>query len=103
MRACKAEGGSGLSRFIRLVIAALLAYALIRGFTVRRSYEEADAARRELRSEVQELRQETQALQQALDAPPDDREIEESARERLGLVLPDERVFYFVQAKDKEG
>lgn len=92
-----------MSRFIRIVIAALLAYSLIRCHSVMKSYEEANSTRRELRSEVQTLREESLALQQALDTPPDDSEIEKLARERLGLVLPDETIFYFAQAGDKEG
>lgn len=90
-------------RFIRIVIAVLLAYALIRCHAVMKSYEEAKSAHRELRSEVQMLREESEALQRELDTPPDDSEIEKLARERLGLVLPDETIFYFAQAGDKEG
>ena len=103
MRACEAAEGTGLSRLIRIVIALLLAYALARGAAVRKSYEEAEIARRELRSEVQMLREETEALKSALETAPEDSEIEKLARERLGLVLPDETIFYFAQAEDKEG
>ena len=103
MRACEAAEGTGLSRLIRIVIALLLAYALARGAAVRKSYEEAEIARRELRSEVQMLREETEALKSALETEPEDSEIEKLARERLGLVLPDETIFYFAQAEAKEG
>ena len=103
MKACEAAGESAITRFIRIVIAVLLAYALVRCHTVMKSYEEAKSAHRELRSEVQALREESDALTLALDTPPKDSEIEKLARERLGLVLPDETIFYFAQAGDKEG
>ena len=52
---------------------------------------------------VQTLREESDALERELNSWPDDREIEKLARERLGLVMPDETIFYFTNAEDKEG
>ena len=102
-RACGPAGEKALSRFIGIVIAALLAYGIIRFCAVRKLLEEAEEARRTLCSEVQTLRQESAALERALDSPPDDREIEKLARERLGLVMPDETIFIFTNAEHKEG
>ena len=92
-----------MSEIIRIIIAALLAYALIRFCAAKSSLEEAENARRTLSSEVQTLREETAALEQALLSPPDESEIEKLARERLGLVMPDETIFIFTNAEDKEG
>ena len=92
-----------MPEILRLVIAALLAYAFIRYCAVKSSLEEAENARRTLCSEVQALREETAALESALSSPPDDEEIEKLARERLGLVLPDETIFCFTNAENKEG
>ncbi len=92
-----------MSGIIRIVIAALLAYAVLRYCAVKSSLEEAEIARRTLGSEVQALREESAALKRALDSGPDDEEIEKLARDRLGLVLPDETIFYFTNAEDKEG
>ena len=92
-----------MSRIIGIVIAALLAYGLIRFCIVKRMMEEAEEAHRTLCSEVQALREESAALERELNAGPDDREIEKLARERLGLVMPDETIFYFTNAEDKEG
>lgn len=102
-RVCGPAGNKTASRFIGIVIAALLAYGLIRFCIVKSQVKEAEEARRTLCSEVQALREETAALESALDSPPDDREIEKLARERLGLVMPDETIFYFTNAEDKEG
>ena len=103
VRACGSAGEKTASRFFAVVIAVLLAYGLIRLYAVKSMLEEAEEARRTLCSDVQELREESAALKRALDSPPDDREIEKLARERLGLVLPEETIFYFTNAEDKEG
>ena len=92
-----------MSEIIRIIIAALLAYALMRFCAVKSSLEEAENALRTMSSEVQTLREETAALEEALLSPPDESEIEKLARERLGLVMPDETIFIFTNAEDKEG
>ena len=92
-----------MSRIIGIVIAALRAYSLVRFCVVKSMLEEAENARRTLSSEVQTLREESDALERELNSWPDDREIEKLARERLGLVMPDETIFYFTNAEDKEG
>lgn len=102
MRGREATGDKTVSEIIRIVIAVVLAYALMRFAAVKSSLEEAENARRALRSEVQELREETDALESALRSVPDEKEIEKLARERLGLVMPDETIFVFNQCL-KEG
>jgi cell division protein FtsB len=103
LRACGKTGEKAVSKLIGIVIAALLAYAMIRCCAVKSSLEEAEEARRTLCSEVQALREETEALERELRAGPDEHEIEKLARERLGLVMPDETIFCFTNAEDKEG
>ena len=88
---------------IRIVIAALLAYALLRYCAASNAYKEEEGARRALGSEVQALREERDARQRAWNSEPDDREIEKLARERLGLVMPNETIFSFTEAENKEG
>ena len=85
------------------MIAVLLAYAIMRCCAVESSLEEAEKAHRALCSEVQTLREEKEALEEALRLRPEDSDIEKLARERLGLVMPDETIFYFTNAEDKEG
>ena len=95
-----------MSRIIGIVIAVLLAYSLIRFCIVKSLLEEAENARRTLSSEVQTLREETGTLSRALDAEPDAEQIEKLARDRLGLVMPNETIFYFTEedsTKQKEG
>ena len=95
-----------MSRIIGIVIAVLLAYSLVRFCIVKSLLEEAENARRTLSSEVQTLREETGTLSRALDAEPDAEQIEKLARDRLGLVMPNETIYYFTEedsTKQKEG
>jgi cell division protein FtsB len=103
LRGCDLTGEKTISEFIRIVVAVLLAYALVRYAAVQKTCKETERTLRTLCSEVQMLREETEALKSALETEPEDSEIEKLARERLGLVLPDETIFYFAQAEDKEG
>ena len=102
-KACGSAAEKTAARFFAIVIALLLAYGFIRCWAVKSKLEEAEEARRTLCSEVRMLREESAALKRALESPPDEREIEKLARERLGLVLPDETIFIFTNAEDKEG
>ena len=99
MRGCEPTGDKTTSEIIRIVIAALLVYALVRAAAVRNLYEEAEEARRTLCSEVQSLREETVALERRLNTPPDEEEIEKLARDRLGLVMPNETIFTFTDTE----
>ena len=105
MRGCEPTGDKTTSEIIRIVIAVLLVYALARFITVRNTIEEAEAAHRALCSEVQELREETDALERRVVTPPDKEEIEKLARDRLGLVMPNETIFVFTEENStkKEG
>lgn len=106
MRGCDLTGEKTISEFIRIVVAVLLAYALVRYAAVQKTYEETEGTLRTLCSEVQTLREETGALSRALDAEPDAEQIEKLARDRLGLVMPNETIYYFTEedsTKQKEG
>ena len=105
MRGCEPTGDKTTSEIIRIVIAVLLVYALVSFITVRNTIEEAEAAHRALCSEVQELREETDALERRVVTPPDKEEIEKLARDRLGLVMPNETIFVFTEENStkKEG
>lgn len=106
MRGCDFTGEKTLSDFIRIVIAVLLVYALWRCAAVQKTYEETEKTLRTLRSEVQTLREKTDALARSLAAEPEAEEIEKLARDRLGLVMPNETIFYFTEdnsTKQKEG
>ena len=91
------------STIIRIAVAALLAYAVTRFCAASNAYKEAEGARRSASAEVRALRTERDMRQAAWSSGPDDSEIEKLARERLGLVMPNETIFYFTEAEDKGG
>lgn len=80
----------------RIVMVALLLYALAHfaaaRMTLRRTEELADS----LQTQYEALREENAVLQARLAAGADIETIEAMARERLGLVMPGEIVFYFI-------
>jgi cell division protein FtsL len=83
-----------VSIFTVLVIAALLIYALASLINIQNRLREAEAAREALRLKVQELSAVNDTLEYEIEHSEDPETIEEVAREKLGLVLPGEIIFY---------
>lgn len=77
-----------------LVIAGLIAYACIALMNMRTRVAQANATEAELRAQIAQIQEENAALQYAIENQNDDKTIEDIAREKLGLVLPDEQIFY---------
>ena len=74
------------SIFTKLVIAALMVYALISLVVVHQ--------RAALQQQVSEMTQSNAELQYQIDHSDDDDMRESVAREKLGLVKPGEKIFY---------
>ena len=77
-----------------VVIAGLIAYACIALMNMRSKVAQANATETQLREQIEQIQEENAALQYAIENRYDDKTIEDIARERLGLVLPDEQIFY---------
>lgn len=77
-----------------MVLLGLIAYAVIALMNMRTKVAEASEMESELRHKVEQIQEENAALQYAIDNQYDDKTIEDIARDKLGLVLPDERIFY---------
>lgn len=77
------------------VAVVLLLYSLIHlsAATIRK--DRAEAALASLINERDSLRRENERLHARLDGALTDSEIEAMARERLGLLMPDEQIFTF--------
>ncbi|MEG1789734.1 MAG: septum formation initiator family protein [Oscillospiraceae bacterium] len=82
------------SIFTKLVILTVALYAVISLVTVRAQVAEAEKLRQELSTQVAEMAQKNAALEYQLDHGADDEMIEEIARDKLGLVMPGEKIFY---------
>ncbi len=90
----------GKNTLWRLVMLALLLYALAGFASARSRLRDVSGEEAELQEGLFQAQQELQYLQQRLNQGMDADALEAMARERLGLVLPGEKVFYFI--KDRE-
>lgn len=77
-----------------LVIAGLLAYGCITLMNMKTKVAEAAKAEAQLQAELEAIQEENASLRYAIDNQDDPATIEDIARDRLGLVMPDERIFY---------
>lgn len=80
---------------MRLVLVALLLYALFGLTAVRQEVIAAEQNQMELSRELLLCRQEHAELESKLAAADSREEMERLARTRLGMVMPGEIVFYF--------
>ena len=78
----------------KLVILILIVYAVITLITLRERIGEASAQESELEAERDDLRRSNENYRYEIDHSGDEDTIAEIARDKLGLVLPGERVFY---------
>lgn len=77
----------------RVVIAAMVLYAVCNMITVRSQLLEAEAYRAELAEQATRLQAENTALEQEIAMAEDAAVIEAIARTKLGLVRPGEKIF----------
>jgi len=75
------------------ILSILLVYAAARYVTTAIRVEEAELLLRETRGHCEALEQSNAALRERIERSGDADRIAELARERLGLVLPDDRIY----------
>ena len=79
----------------RIVILSLMCYALLSLGSVRRDVYRTEQIASELEQELKLLQEENDRLRLLSEQGYDDSQIQLLARQRLGFVMPGERVFYF--------
>ena len=79
----------------RIVLVALLLYSLASLLTVGRELKQAERLERQLRQQTESQQALKQELERRLTQEQSPEELRQMARERLGLVLPGEKLFYF--------
>ena len=77
-----------------LVIVGLIAYACIALMNMRTKVAAANETEEQLQQQVEKIQEENAALQYAIEHQYDDKTIEDIARDKLGLVMPEEKIFY---------
>ncbi len=80
---------------IRIVLPALLIYAALCLASARRELIAADAVEASLRLRLETIEQDNLAVSEKLTEGWSAEELEALARERLGLVLPGDRIYRF--------
>lgn len=77
-----------------IVLAGLLAYSCITLMNMKSKVAEASRAETQLQEEIESIQEMNASLQYAIDNQDDPDTIEDIARDKLGLVMPEERIFY---------
>ena len=79
----------------RIVLVALLLYSLASLLSVGRELRQAELLRQQLLQQTESQQALQQDLEKRLAQGQSPEELQQLARERLGLVLPGEKLFYF--------
>lgn len=77
-----------------LVLAGLMAYGCITLMNMRSKVAEAAKTEAQLQSQIEAIQETNASLRYAIENQDDPDTIEDIARDKLGLVMPDERIFY---------
>lgn len=77
-----------------IVLAGLAAYGCVTLTSTNAKVNEAAKTEAELQQQVDRLLEENASLRHAIENQDDPDTIEDIAREKLGLVMPDEQIYY---------
>ena len=88
------EKRRGVSLFARVALAAVVVASLIISVSSIMRFNELEEQKKELQAEIEHCNDDISEKQQLLNAPVDRDYIARMARERLGLLFPDENVYY---------
>lgn len=86
---------------LRIVVLALMLYSLVSLASARAELRHAEETAAGLQQELALLEQEKARLEEKLASAGSDEEMLMLARERLGLVLPGEKIFYFTTDREE--
>ena len=78
----------------KIVILALALYAGISLITTKARIAEAETVKQGLENEIADVAQSNAELKYEIEHSQDDATIEDIARNKLGLVMPGEKIFY---------
>ena len=87
-------GLRGAGWLTAVVLAGLMAYGCITLLNMNNKVAEATRTQTQLQAQVDEMQESNAALRYALEHREDPDIIEDIAREKLGLVMPDDMIFY---------
>lgn len=82
------------SIYTKILIPALMLYALTGLFATRAKIAQAETLRQEKQAELRALEAENERLRYAIEHAGDPEVMEDAARRELGLVMPEDKLFY---------
>jgi len=80
----------------KLVVLAVIGYAVVTLVSLSAKIETAESARQALQKEVEQKREQNAALAYSIEHSDEVETIKKVAREKLGLAMPGEIIFYDV-------
>lgn len=86
---------------LRIVVLALLLYSMANFTAAQERLRETEQTADRLRQELNELQNEHEELEAALLNLEDEDELRRLARQRLGMVMPGEKIFYFTTDREE--
>lgn len=84
----------GVSVMTIIVLVGLIVYACVALSSMRTQMNEAARTEQALQGQIEQLREDIFDLEYAIDHQNDAETIADIARDKLGLVMPDERIYY---------
>ena len=86
---------------IRIILLCLLLYAAASLASTGSDMRRAEAEERAMLARLTELQDENAKMRRTLDVEISDQELAQLARDRLGLVMPGEKIFYFTTDREE--
>lgn len=86
---------------LRIVVLALLLYSLASFASVRGDLRRTEQTAAFLRQELEQLEADRILLEEKLAAVRSEEEMRQLARQRLGMVTPGEKIFYFTTDREE--
>ena len=86
---------------VRITLLCLLLYAAASLASTGRDMRRAEAEQRALFTRLTKLQDENALMQHSLDMEISEQELAQLARDRLGLVMPGEKIFYFTTDREE--
>ena len=87
-------------RLVHIVLLCLFIYAAASLYSTSRQLTQAQAHEAELSRELESLQEENLRMEQMLEAGLSNQQLQQLARQRLGLVMPGEKIFYFITDRE---
>ena len=88
------------NRLIHIALICLFLYAAASLLSVKRELRQAQRLEEELKAQLVQIQENNRRMMHKLEAGFSDEELQQLARQKLGLVMPGEKIFYFITDRE---